>query len=254
MFGKNHPLRVAVRHWLNEHLMARGVYNMLKTRAFWREAYHVPKWLRLVRVMSHTVVPYERLSSLDDLCRTVEVPGAFVECGVFRGGCAAIMAYWGARRGRQTHFFDSFEGLPEPQAIDGARAARAAGGRTGGQMKPIGRVAAPVDDLQHLLFERFRLPRDNTTLHPGWFQDTLPALKTAFMPIAVLRLDADWYESTKLCLDNLYDHVMPGGVVIVDDYGHFEGCKKAVDEFLAARAPSVTFHYDDYSCIYFRKP
>ena len=70
------------------------------------------------------------------------------------------------------------------------------------------------------------------TLVPGWFSETLPG----FAPpegIAVLRLDADWYESTKQCLDALYAQVVPGGVILIDDYYTWEGCTKAVHDYLS---------------------
>ena len=66
----------------------------------------------------------------------------------------------------------------------------------------------------------------------GWFQDTLPKYKDKIGAIAVLRVDADWYESTKCCLENLYDNVVTGGYIFVDDYGFVTGCKKATDNFL----------------------
>jgi choline dehydrogenase-like flavoprotein len=80
-------------------------------------------------------------------------------------------------------------------------------------------------------------------------------LKNEYYPekIAVLRLDTDWYESTRFELDNFYDKVVPGGYVIIDDYGHWKGCKQAVDEFLATR-PEITLTGIDYTGVFFRKP
>jgi hypothetical protein len=72
-------------------------------------------------------------------------------------------------------------------------------------------------------------------------------------PIGVLRLDGDWYESTKCCLDQLFDQVVPGGYIIIDDYGHWEGCRHAVDEFLAHRNLDVELVTVDYTGRYFRK-
>ena len=76
----------------------------------------------------------------------------------------------------------------------------------------------------------------------------------AIGPIAILRLDGDWYASTKICLEHLYDQVVSGGFVIVDDYGTYEGCRKAVDEFLAARGLHVFLSHVDPDCRYWIKP
>jgi len=72
-------------------------------------------------------------------------------------------------------------------------------------------------------------------------------------PIALLRLDGDWYESTKICLDGLYNHVVPGGVVVIDDYGHWEGCRRAVDEFIAGSKHPIFLNHIDYTGRYWIK-
>jgi (2Fe-2S) ferredoxin len=79
----------------------------------------------------------------------------------------------------------------------------------------------------------------------GLFQDTVPRCDVG--PIAVLHLDGDWYESVKVCLDHLYDRVSPGGVIQIDDYGHWEGARKAVDEFMVARRLTGPLRYLDYT-------
>ena len=94
----------------------------------------------------------------------------------------------------------------------------------------------------------------NFVFHVGWFQQTIPGTLSSLDKIAVLRLDGDYYESTKVCLDGLYDHVVKDGFIIIDDYGTFQGCKKAVDEFLISNDIKPEIHYSDSDCIYFRKP
>jgi O-methyltransferase len=252
--SRNNALRRVARSWLEKHQTARGIYLMLKSPVFWREWYKIPKWMFLIRVMSHTLATYERLSSLYDIARTIRLPGAFVECGVWRGGCAAVMAYFADHQGRMTHLFDSFEGLPEPLPIDGERALRASGGKASGALRPIGRVQSPETDLHQLLFRRFHLAPENIAIHKGWYQNTLPSIAPTVGEIAILRLDSDWYESTMICLEHFYDQVVSGGCIIIDDYGHFEGCKKAVDEFLAVRSIQVEMRHTDYSEVVFRKP
>jgi hypothetical protein len=79
------------------------------------------------------------------------------------------------------------------------------------------------------------IAENRVVIHSGWFQSTLPNLGSELHSIAVLRLDGDWYESTKICFDYLYDRVSPGGVILLDDYFCWEGCRKATDEFRVAR-------------------
>ena len=82
----------------------------------------------------------------------------------------------------------------------------------------------------------------------------MPQVKSAIGPIAILRLDADWYESTKCALENLYDNVVSGGYIVIDDYMYWEGCRKAVDEFLAKKDFNANLHKIDYKGVYFQKP
>jgi O-methyltransferase len=209
-------------------------------------------------VRPYTMVPYEGLNNVQDLATWVEkkeMPGAFVECGVWKGGCSALMAEAAKKggKGRLTWLFDSFEGLPEPTVIDGVAAKKMAENRTSGKLKPIGQLVGPLDDVQKI-FSKFKIDQQKVRIIKGWFQDTLPNYKFNIGPIALLRLDGDWYESTKTCLDNLYDQVVPGGYVIIDDYGHWEGCQKAVDSFLAARRLNVKLMNAGYAVVYFQKP
>jgi hypothetical protein len=206
-----------------------------------------PAFLRRYwRVAPHTVVRWRKLRHLDRLASEIVragPPGAFVECGVGRGGCAALMALHAALdvHGRVTWLFDSFEGLPEPSEADGAAAIAYAGGRAGGALRPIGRCVGPLAEVAAFLFGELGLDEARVRLVPGWFQETLPATRAAIGPIALLRLDGDWYDSTRTCLEQLYDQVVPGGRVVIDDYGDWEGCRRATDEFLAARglAPAL---------------
>ncbi len=88
----------------------------------------------------------------------------------------------------------------------------------------------------------------------GWFQDTLSKSKRDIGPIAILRVDGDFYESTKVVFEELYDQVVSGGFIIVDDYGAFQGCRKATDEFLENRRANVHIVYVENSIRYFVKP
>ena len=211
------------------------------------------------QVAPYTHVRWKRLTNVYALARDVEargLTGAFVEAGVARGGCAGVMAAVARDAGgrRLTWLFDSFQGLPEPGPEDGELARRYAAGRLGGRLETIGRCVGPIEVVRELLFERLGLDEQAVRLVPGWFQDTLPARRAEVGPITLLRLDGDWYASTKVCLEQLYDQVVPGGWVILDDYGHWEGCRRATEEFLAARGLDVSLERIDYTGRYFRKP
>jgi O-methyltransferase len=97
------------------------------------------------------------------------------------------------------------------------------------------------------------IPQERSVFHVGWFQDTVPAAAREIPKIAILRIDGDWYDSTKVCLEHLYDLVSPNGYVIIDDYNTFSGCHDAVDEFRASRHITSPIENVDDECVQFRK-
>jgi len=237
------------------------VVHPLRERLFVRmRTLRYPGAARLLEtVRPYTMVGVPRLINALELTHRVEregTRGAIVECGVFKGGCAGIMAKVSAEAGcsRKVWLFDSFEGLPEPTANDGAKAVEYAAERAGGRLTPIGRCVGPLEDVERLLFALLRVPRAMVVIRKGWFQDTLPVARKEIGEIALLRLDGDWYESTKECLENLYDNVVVGGFVIIDDYGYWDGCRRATDEFLAERGIKARLEHVDDSGVFFRKP
>jgi hypothetical protein len=208
----------------------------------------------VVRVRHNTLTTFERLASLWQQVRYLDrfgVDGCLVECGVWRGGSLGLMALAHAASGRPTrrlHAFDSFQGLPEPRAeLDGAEAIAYSRGRASGALEPIGAFAADVALVRAFVEGELGYPADLFRPHVGWFQDTVPAAAHALGDIALLRLDGDWYESTRICLEHLYPRVVKGGVVVIDDYGHWSGCKRAVDEMLEAWNQPVLLHHVDYT-------
>lgn len=158
------------------------------------------------------------------------VEGALVECGVAQGGTAAMLALANREIGnvkRQKWFFDSYEGLPEPTEEDYDK------GKVGEFIRPLpkGSCLGTIEQVSELMFDKLLFPVSEIHLIKGWFQDTVPVYRDSIGPIAVLRLDGDWYESTKIPLENFYSHVSDGGIVIVDDYATCFGSRKATDEF-----------------------
>ncbi len=217
-------------------------------------------------VSDHTMLPYPRLYSLYHQavwCEQSGLPGSFVECGTWKGGATGLMALanlaYGKTR-RQIHLFDSFESIPEPdQAVDGERAvaeARLAGGGTRGNLVPISGFYQSTGTLganRELLEEKIGYDPDFLHYHKGWFQDTLPHEAGETGEIAILRLDGDWYASTRVCLEHLYQQVVKGGFVIIDDYGCYEGCRRAVDEFMQREKITAYLHRIDNEARYWLK-
>ncbi|MGE0503338.1 MAG: TylF/MycF/NovP-related O-methyltransferase [Rhizobiaceae bacterium] len=208
------------------------------------------------RLLPFTMGGRKALENAFDVVALAErrrIPGALVECGVAEGGTAGMMALASRALGRaprEKWLFDSYEGLPEPTLEDYE------GGRTGQFIRPLPRGAClgTIEQVSELMFGNLGLPRDEVHLVKGWFQDTVPAHRTDVGQIAVLRLDGDWYESTKIPLENLYDRVSPGGFVIVDDYATCFGSRRAVDEFRAERGVSAPLLEDGRGGIWFEKP
>ena len=172
------------------------------------------------------MIPEEFFKLNLDLCAHYEkVEGDYAECGVWRGGMsAAIAEILGNKKG--IHLFDSFEGLPPAQAIDGREA-----------------LTWQQDTQSPAYFDNCRSDESsvhsamkmaghtNYTVHKGWFNDTLP--KFTSHKISVLRLDGDWYDSVIACLRYLYPKVTAGAIVVIDDYYTWDGCAKAVHDYLS---------------------
>lgn len=196
-----------------------------------------------------------------------DVEGAFVECGTWRGGSLGFWARTFVRNGGDVarcpiFGFDSFQGMPQMTTEDGDSTAHWIHGRSMSDLSPAQLSGAldstginlAIEQDVWSMVEGSGFPRERVTITKGWFQDTLPLKKEAIGKIAVLRLDGDFYESTKFCLENLYDQVVSGGTVIIDDYGVFPGCRRAVDEFIGARGLPARLIYVDVAVHFFFKP
>jgi len=210
-------------------------------------------------VMPYSLVGAGGLAQTYDLAKEVvnkNIEGSLVECGVAGGGCAALMALVANDnnvRSRELWLFDSFEGLPNPTNKDFLNECSKIAGEF---IRPLekGSCLGTYEEVQKLLFSKFRIDPKNVVMVRGWFQDTLPQYKGKINKISLLRIDADWYESTKCCLDNFYDNVVGGGFVVIDDYETCFGAKRALNEFLQERKLAVTLSPDGRGGCYFIKP
>jgi O-methyltransferase len=158
------------------------------------------------------------------------VPGDIVECGVWRGGLSAAMAeHLGSKSShpRTSVLFDSFAGLPPAQEVDGEKALKFQSDTKSVDYRDNCR--ASEDEARRAM----SLARARSRVIKGWFDETLPAYTDENPTIAVLRLDGDWYTSIMTSLEYLFPRVASGGLVIIDDYGWWDGCTRAVHDYLS---------------------
>jgi O-methyltransferase len=202
-----------------------------------------PKPFKTVR--PHSLLSNINLFFLQELAQRLEreeVPGDFVECGVYRGGSAGVLGYE-ARRSkfeRKLWLYDSFAGMPE--AIDkDDDYSRALQGTCVGSEKQTRRI-----------MHRLSIPDEQYTIVVGLFEDTLP--KSERTKIALLHIDCDFYNPVKLSLETFYDSVQPGGYVLLNDYGCFQGSRLATDEFISNLNQDITLVQIDRDAYYFQKP
>ena len=201
------------------------------------------------RVRRHTMTSPARLNALIDGVTHVSanrVPGAIVECGVWKGGSMMAVALTLARLGdteRELVLFDTFAGMTEPtpedanSPYDGYSLHRMWRRRQNWSGVPAEEVRAAMATTGY--------PMDGVRLVEGPVEETLPA--AAPERIALLRLDTDWYASTRAEMEHLYPRLVAGGVLVIDDYGHYAGARKAVDEALGARGERLLLHRIDYT-------
>ena len=214
---------------------------------------------RIQRIRPYSMVGRQGLFRTHDIALGMEktkVEGCFVECGVARGGCSALMALVAAdhKSGRKVWLFDSFEGLNEPTEEDEYQESlRYKTDNRSSDLVAPGYCLGTFEEVEDLLFNNLNLSRDDINMVRGWFEDTLPQYREKTGAIAVLRIDGDWYESTRCCLENLYDNVIPGGSIIIDDYESYIGTRKATDEFRRNRGIGTELSFDGRGGAYFNK-
>jgi hypothetical protein len=173
-----------------------------------------------------SMIGAKRMNNVRSECERVikeNVPGDFMETGVWRGGaCIMMRAVLKAYRisNRRVFAADTFAGMPAPTEGIAADA--------GFEFHTIKDFVVPVEDVK-AAFDRYGLLDQQVVFLVGLFKDTLPAAPVE--QLALLRLDGDMYESTRDGLVNLYHKLSPGGTLIADDYYLFEAQRKAVDEF-----------------------
>jgi O-methyltransferase len=212
------------------------------------------KHLEIMReVRPFTLTSWERVWALIravDYVHARPIAGDIVECGVWRGGSAMAAALALKAAGdieREIWLFDTYAGMNEPTAKDTRINSDDAALETWLEAStgPDGSdwCNASIEDVRANL-QRTQYPEARVRLIKGKVEQTLLDPRNLPERIAILRLDTDWYESTKTELERLFDRVTPGGIVILDDYGHWAGAKTAVDEFLTTQPPYLMHRID----------
>jgi hypothetical protein len=204
------------------------------------------------QVAPFTMTSPERQIALIEAVRYISrrsIPGCFVECGVWRGGSTMLAALTLLQEGelnRDLYLFDTFQGMSPPTNLDKARDGTSA--QTLLQRTPRGTgvwCVADLEDVQANLAST-NYPHDRVHFIKGSVEETIPANSPSHS-IALLRLDTDWYQSTKHEMKHLFPLLQEGGVLIIDDYGHWEGARLAIDEFLAKQEKYFYLHRIDDS-------
>jgi hypothetical protein len=210
------------------------------------------------RALPYTMTGAARLRAAVEAvryCVSRDIPGAFAECGVWRGGSVLAMILTlqaHGRSDRDIYLYDTFEGMNEPtehdvsrtegQALSEWRAAQRSGARPWADW--FGADVFDEAGVRALVLST-GYPEARVHFVRGPVEQTLPSI--APDRLALLRLDTDWYESTRHELVHLYPRLSENGVLIIDDYGHWEGARRAVDEYFSEHGPSPLLHWIDYT-------
>ncbi len=193
----------------------------------------------------YTMIPFENFAANLELCEKFkDTKGCVVECGVWRGGMSASMAEV-LGNNRTYYLFDSFEGLPDAQEIDGKAALQWQKDKNAPNY--FNNCAAEIEYAQKAM-SLSKVQR--VEIIKGWFNETLPSAAIN-EPIAVLRLDGDWYDSTMVCMENLYPKVNEGGLVLMDDYYFWDGFSKAIHDYLSKNKLPVRINQWSNSNLYY---
>ena len=208
----------------------------------------------LAAIKGYTMTSNERqvvLSRAVEYLVKNNIAGDIVECGVWKGGSMMLIAKRLLQlnnSNRKLFLFDTFEGMSEPNekdvsAIDSSTAKELLEKENRSEGDNVWCYSS-LDEVKSNL-RKINYPSDKLFYYKGKVEDTLP--EPSLGEIALLRLDTDFYESTKHELETLYDKVVPGGVLIIDDYGHWSGSQKAVDEFIEERNLTIFLNRIDYT-------
>jgi len=193
-------------------------------------------------VQPYSKTSRERLTAMARACQHIdveEIDGDIVECGVWKGGnliLARVLC-----PARTCWLFDTFTGMAGRSKYDVNRSGISVG---------TGKSAVSIEEVTENFRATGTYDADKLVFVKGQVEDTLLYDENLPPRIALLRLDTDWFHSTRISLQKLWPRVQPGGILIIDDYGHWLGCRKAVDEYFRDKLP---FQRIDYTAIMMTK-
>lgn len=203
----------------------------------------------VVKTRAFTMTGIERVAALINAVRYVltnKIPGDFAECGVWRGGSmmtVALMLKAYADTSRTLYLYDTFTGMSEPTEVDRRHDGFSAAVQLEDEVRKKGSWCyASLEDVRANMFST-EYPQSQIRFVQGKVEDTIPG--TLPSHLALLRLDTDWYESTKHELTHMFPLLDEKGVLIIDDYGYWQGARKAVDEYFLEKKRSVFLHRID---------
>ncbi len=213
-----------------------------------------PAFIDIYQRCKHaTMTSVERMYALYKAVEYIvdaDIPGAFVECGVWRGGSVMLMAATLLAKGisdRKIYLYDTFDGMAAPTEND----------RDLNNISATSQLEAATDRANDFIWcfaaldevksnlRQIGYPESNYVFVPGKVEESL--VLTLPDDIALLRLDTDWYESTRAELEQLYPRLNRGGVLIIDDYGHWKGARQAVDEYFSSPGRPMLLNRIDYT-------
>ncbi len=196
---------------------------------------------------TYTMVPKDLFVMNLELCASfLDVEGDVVECGVWRGGMIAALAEIAGSK-KHYHLFDSFIGLPKAKEIDGQEAIKWQDDTT--SVNYHDNCSA---DEEFAIEAMRKSGQYNYKIYKGWFENTLSHYKGN--PISILRLDGDWYDSTKICLQKLFPLISVGGLIVIDDYYVWDGCSRAVHDYLSeTKSSSRIFQWKNHVAYIIKK-
>lgn len=236
-----------MKEWILKYLKLKG-YEVVKIKTkpnpdidMDNEAAFVPL---LNECEAFTMTSKARLFALNQAVKYIEqrnIAGDIVECGVWRGGSSMMSALsLGPNTSRDIYLYDTFEGMNEPTEND----VKITGEEAFETWQDRDKCEADLADVQTNM-ARTHYPAQKIHYVKGKVEDTIPHTLPA--QIALLRLDTDWYESTYHELTHLYPLLAKDGVLIIDDYGHWQGARKAVDQYFAENNIQILLNRIDYT-------
>jgi hypothetical protein len=206
------------------------------------------------KVLPYTMTSAERLNAAIEAVKYIvqnNIEGDIVECGVWMGGSSmAMMECLLSQKisDRKFYMYDTYEGMTEPDEND-----KAYTGISANEMiKKSDKTRSSSDwckaslDIVKQNVSSTLYPFENICFVKGKVEDTIP--ENIPDKIAILRLDTDWYHSTLHEMKYLFPRLVKGGVLIIDDYGHWEGARKAIDEFIGQNQLKLFLSRIDYTC------